>query len=70
MLVAVHGKGRKDRKVPFSFEMRRILYNHMKAAPDRYVFGILRRHRPIQILPVGPLGKRPGDTVLIGPRES
>jgi site-specific recombinase XerD len=42
MLITVHGKGRKDRKAPLSFEVRRILYNHMKATPRQYVFGTKR----------------------------
>jgi len=54
MLVLVHGKGGKDRKVPFSFEMRRILYNHLKATPRRYVFGTTN----CSCCPVNRLGRK------------
>ena len=30
LLITLHGKGRKDRKVPFSFELRKVLFKYME----------------------------------------
>lgn len=39
LLLTVLGKGSKERKVPFSPEMRKHLWAFMNRAPRRYVFG-------------------------------
>ena len=38
LLLTVQGKGGKDRRVPFSFELRRILWRHQQRAPSPLVF--------------------------------
>ncbi len=39
LLVTVMGKGKKQRKVPLSFEGRKMLYRYVREHPTRYVFG-------------------------------
>ena len=39
LLVTVMGKGQKQRKVPLSFQGRKILYRYIKANERRFVFG-------------------------------
>ncbi len=39
LIVTVMAKGRKQRKVPISFEGRRHLYRYVRENPRRYVFG-------------------------------
>jgi integrase/recombinase XerD len=36
LLLTLTGKGQKQRKVPFSFEMRRVLYKHKENSDSRY----------------------------------
>ncbi len=43
MLVTIMGKGRKERKVPFSFELRKILYRYMQREKRKYAFGTNRQ---------------------------
>ncbi len=50
LLLTVNGKGQKQRKVPFSFELRKVLFRHIRESPAHaLVFGtrhgqILDRH--------------------------
>lgn len=38
LLITVRGKGNKDRVVPISFELRKVLFNLLKASPHEAVF--------------------------------
>jgi integrase/recombinase XerD len=39
LLVTVMGKGKKQRRVPISFEGRKILFRYVQQNPRRYIFG-------------------------------
>lgn len=43
MLVTVMGRGRKERKVPLSFELRKILYRYLQGEKRKYAFGTNRQ---------------------------
>lgn len=46
LLVTLDGKGRKQRVVPFSFELRKAVFHHMdKSAPDALLFSTRRGTR-------------------------
>ena len=38
LLLTVMGKGKKERRVPFSYELRKVLYKHLKGHPHSLVF--------------------------------
>ena len=38
LLLTVMGKGKKERRVPLSYELRKVLYKHLKGHPHSLVF--------------------------------